>query len=191
MKYIKKVVGEKCYLSHMLVDDTEQFTAWLNDLDVTVTMAIADQIITAENEKEFLLDINKKGEYIFSIVDLKTDKLIGSCGLHGVNDRHHNAIFGICIGNKKYWNKGYGTEATKLILDYGFNILNLNNIALTVYSFNKKAVKCYEKCGFKLIGRRRKERLIGGQYHDVIWMDILAEEFKDSRIIKKIQQISK
>ena len=77
-------------------------------------------------------------------------------------------------------------EAIKLILDYGFNYLNLNNIKLDLMSFNERALKCYQKCGFKEYGRRRKCKFINGKYYDSIEMDILADEFKESYIKNKI-----
>lgn len=82
-------------------------------------------------------------------------------------------------------NKGYGTEAIQLILDYGFNYLNLNNIKLDVLSFNERAIACYKKCGFKEYGRRRKSEFINGKYYDRISMDILKEEFIQSYIKNK------
>jgi len=99
-------------------------------------------------------------------------------------------MLGIAIGEKAYWNKGYGQDATKLLLDYGFNLLNLNNIMLGVFSFNERAVNCYRKVGFKEIGRRRQARIIGGKKFDVILMDILAEEF-ESVYVKKFLQDQK
>ncbi|MCF7815351.1 MAG: GNAT family N-acetyltransferase, partial [Candidatus Cloacimonetes bacterium] len=92
---------------------------------------------------------------------------------------------GIFIGNKNYWGKGYGSEALSLLLDYGFNILNLNNIMLETFSFNERALKSYKKVGFKEIGRRRQAIIMGGKKYDEILLDILAEDF-ESPFIKKI-----
>ena len=92
---------------------------------------------------------------------------------------------GIFIGDKDYREKGYGTEAIRLILDYGFNYLNLNNIKLDLMEFNERALACYKKCGFKEYGRRRKCRFINGKCYDVIEMDILSGEFKGSYIKNK------
>ena len=97
------------------------------------------------------------------------------------------ATLGIFIGEKEERSKGYGTEAIKLLLDFGFNYLNLHEIKLDVYEFNKRAIKCYEKIGFKEYGRRRKCKFINGKYYDSIEMDILAEEFRESYIKNKNQ----
>jgi RimJ/RimL family protein N-acetyltransferase len=64
------------------------------------------------------------------------------------------------------------------MLDYGFNLLNLHNIMLSVLDFNQRAVRCYEKCGFQTIGRRRQCRMQGARTCDLIFMDILATEFQ-------------
>ena len=89
------------------------------------------------------------------------------------------------VTTEKYRNKGYGTEAIKLILEYGFKYMNLHNIKLDLMEFNDRALKCYEKCGFKEYGRRRKCKFINGKYYDTISMDVLAEEFTGDFIRNK------
>ena len=91
----------------------------------------------------------------------------------------------VFIGDKEFRNKGYGTEAIKLILEYGFKYLNLKNIKLDLMEFNERALKCYKKCGFKEYGRRRKCKFIDGEYYDTIEMDILKEEFNENCIRNK------
>ncbi|MCD6101589.1 MAG: GNAT family N-acetyltransferase [Candidatus Cloacimonetes bacterium] len=178
MKYFKKLIGNKCYLSPINIEDAEKYTEWLNDLEVSKYLSLSREQITLQKEKEILEDMSKTRAQVFGIIDKKTDNLIGNCSLFSINHPNKRAEFGIFIGDKRYWNKGYGTEATKLILDYGFNILNLNSIMLEVYSFNKRAIKSYEKIGFKTIGKRRQAKIIGGKKYDIFYMDILADEFK-------------
>ncbi|MFP4660944.1 MAG: GNAT family N-acetyltransferase [Halanaerobiales bacterium] len=176
MRYYKKLIGDRIYLSPVNVEDAEQFTQWINDLDVSINLSVAPQIYSLEKEKEILEKMAKEG-YNLSIVDIEKDELIGNCGLLDVDKLHRNAEVGIFIGNKGYWDKGYGSEAMNLLLDYAFNLLNLNNIFLRVHSFNKRAIRCYKKCGFKEIGRRREAYIVGGKKFDDIYMDILASEF--------------
>jgi RimJ/RimL family protein N-acetyltransferase len=112
-----------------------------------------------------------------SIIDIDNNELIGNCGYSDIDLLNQTAEVGIFIGNKKYWNKGYGTEALSLLLDYGFKALNLHNIFIRVYSFNERARKSYEKTGFKVIGKKREALLRGNERHDIIFMDILYNEF--------------
>ena len=106
-------------------------------------------------------------------------------GFPRIDNTNKVGEIGIFIGNKKYWGKGYGTEAMELILDFGFNILNLYNITLKVYSYNKPAIRCYEKAGFKEAGRIRGAKQVGSERYDEVYMDILASEY-NSIYIKKI-----
>ena len=129
--------------------------------------------------------MSKNRSQVFGITDNATDKLIGNCSLFDISHINRKAELGIFIGDKTYWNKGFGTEAIELIIDYGFNILNLHNIWLEVYSFNKRAIKSYEKAGFQIIGKRREAKIINGKKYDEIYMDILSSEF-ESVYIKKI-----
>lgn len=184
MKYFKKLEGERIYLSPRNADDVEIFTEWMNDFFVTDYIGRSNAIMTLQEEKECLENMNND-KSVFAIIDSKTDKIIGTVGLHNVDNINRTATLGIFIGNRNYLSKGYGTEAIQLILDFGFNYLNLNNIDLDVMEFNQRAVKCYKKCGFKEIGRRRKCKFINGKYYDSISMDILAEEFTKSYIKNK------
>ncbi len=181
MKYFRKLVGEKCYLSPINPDDAETYTQWINDLEVTAYLTLSHQVLSLSKEKEILERMAREG-HVFAIVDKEKDQLIGNCGLHDISSIDRTAELGIFIGDKEYWNKGYGSEATTLLLDFGFNLLNLNNIMLRVFSFNQRALQCYRKCGFKEIGIRRKARIIGRKEHDILYMDILSEEFTKSVI---------
>ena len=184
MKYFKKLVGERIYLSPKNVEDVEIFTKWMNDFYVTDYTGRSSKTMTLQEEKEYL-EKNDNNKSTFAIIDIETDKIIGTLGLHDVDHINRTATLGIFIGDRDYWSKGYGTEAIQLLLDFGFNYLNLNNIDLSLMEFNQRALKCYQKCGFKESGRRRKCKFINGKYWDSIHMDILAEEFQDTYIKNK------
>ena len=173
--YFKKLVGKKCYLSPIDINDAEKFTEWLNDLELTVNLTLYNSIINVESEKVFLENLSK--EHNYSIIDLETDELIGNCGFLEVDNLNQTGEVGIFIGNKSFWGKGYGTEALTLLLDYGFKALNLHNIQIRVYGYNKRAIKSYEKVGFKPIGIRRNALYRNMERHNIIFMDILADEF--------------
>lgn len=184
MKYFKKLLGDNIYLSPRSIDDSEKFTEWMNDFNVTDFIGRSGQLVSLEGEKKYLENTANE-EALFAIVLLENDKIIGTVSLEGISHIHRKATLGIFIGDKEYLSKGYGTEAIRLILDYGFNYLNLNSIKLDVLAINGRAIKCYEKCGFKEYGRRRKCNFINGKYYDSIEMDILAEEFNESYIRNK------
>ncbi|MBE5821462.1 MAG: GNAT family N-acetyltransferase [Clostridiales bacterium] len=184
MKYFKKLIGERIYLSPRNVEDAEIFTEWFNDFETTDYVGMSNRVISLENEKEYL-EKSLKEKACFFIVTLDEDKVIGSISIENISNMNRTGTIGILIGEKDYRSKGYGTEAIQLLLDYGFNYLNLNNINLDVLEVNERAINCYIKCGFKEYGRRRKCRYINGKYLDVISMDILAEEFTNSFIKNK------
>jgi RimJ/RimL family protein N-acetyltransferase len=189
MTYFKKLIGEKCYLSPIRMEDAEIYAHWFNDMETVLYVQPHPNVVNLEKEKEFISNQLKSGAPIFGIIDKKTEKIIGNTSLMDINHVNGTAIFGIVIGEKECRDKGYGTEATKLILDYGFNVLNLHNIMLGVFDFNKRAIASYEKIGFKEIGRRRGDRLIAGKRHNTIFMDILASEFESPFIGKVMEKL--
>ena len=178
MRYFKKMIGEKVYLSPINTEDVVKYVEWLNDYDVARYIDQVNKIVSVESEKEFLSNLDDK--CIFAIVDKKNDKLIGNIT---VNKIHRTAELGIMIGDKDYFSLGYGSDAIKLMLNYGFNYLNINNIMLKVFEFNKRAIRAYEKCGFKIFGVWENSYYFEGKYHNVIYMNILKDVFnKNSNI---------
>ncbi len=185
MTHYKKLVGEKCYLSPCSLDDAEKWAEWDNDLEVTLPLGDeAYQLIPFEKEKEMMEGTLKGPAHVFDIMALEKDVLIGRCLLCDVDHINRKALLGIVIGEKEYWSQGYGQDATRLLLDYDFNLLNLNSIMLGTFSFNERAIHCYRKLGFKEIGRQRQARIIAGRKFDVVLMDILAEEFQSPYVAR-------
>ena len=185
MKYFKKLVGDTIYLSPRNSEDVEIFTKWLNDFQVTDGTGRSGLMVTLNGEKAYLEKIHDNENYCFVIVTLENDEMIGTISLEKINYRNRSAELGIFIGDETYRGKGIGKEAIYLILDYGFNYLNLNSIQLSVLSFNERAITCYKKCGFKEAGRLRENYYLNGKYYDKILMDILRSEFHETYIRNK------
>ena len=175
MKYFKKLIGDRIYLSPRNSEDVEKFTEWLNDFETTDYTGRSGILTTLDGERKYLEE-NSNPEATFVIVTLEDNKMIGTVSLEDINWINRTATLGIFIGDKEFRSKGYGTEAIRLILEYGFKYMNLYNIKLDLMEFNERALKCYEKCGFKEYGRRRKCKFVNGKYYDSISMDILADE---------------
>lgn len=189
MGYYRKMIGAKCYLSPASLDDAVQWTAWLNDLEVALPLGDeAFTLISPETQQALIAESPRRNDHIFAIIDSHGDQPIGRCLLFGVDPINRSAMAGIFIGAKSDWNQGYGFEAMQLLLDYGFNLLNLNSVMLGVYSFNQGALRCYQKLGFKEIGRRRQARIVGNRKYDCTFMDILAEEFESVYVGKLLER---
>lgn len=188
MNYFKKLVGDRIYLSPKGASDeeTQKFTEWMNDFQVTDYIGRSAQIVTLSGEKEWLENSAKNSENrSFNIVDLSNNKLVGTISLENFNWIQRSAVLGIFIGDEDYRDNGYGTEAIKILLEYGFKYLNLHSIRLNLLSINERAHKCYLKCGFKDTGRSREEIFLNGKYYDRLHMDILEYEFEGDNIRNK------
>ena len=175
MKYFKKIEGEKVYLSPMNLEDIEKYVKWMNDFSTTDGLGSSSKVTTFESEKAWLINNMDKKEQQFAIVLKETDKLIGNCGFCDINHLHQKGEVGLFIGEEENRSKGYGTEALSLLVEYGFNYLNLKNIMLKVFSFNKRAIKSYEKVGFKVFGKRTEVYYLNGKWDDEYFMEILRK----------------
>ena len=118
----------------------------------------------------------KPERYPFSIRALEGDKLIGFIGLW-VDLIHSDGWVGIGIGEREFWGKGYGTDAMEVLLQYAFTELNMKRVSLALHSYNTRALKSYEKAGFRLEGRTRSDQQREGNRTDTLWMGILREEW--------------
>jgi len=177
MKYFKKIEGKRLYLSPMNMEDVSLYCKWLNDSLVTDGINKTEKVTTLENERIWLEKSVADDNYQFVIVLKENDTPIGSIAINNIDNLNQKATVGIFIGEINNHNKGYGTEALSLLIGYGFDILNLNNIMLAVFSFNEKAIACYKKVGFKEIGRRRNCKYIRNIRYDEIFMDIIRDEY--------------
>lgn len=177
------LVGKKLYLRALEAEDLEgDYFDWLNDKEVTRYMESGIFPNTREKMKSFLkLAQDPHENVIFAIVGKKTDKHIGNIRLGPISWVHRVSNFGIMIGDKKFWGKGYGSEATRLILRHGFERLNLHKVSLGVAADHKSAVASYKRVGFKVEGRAREQFCLDGKYHDCLYMGILRREFRDGR----------
>jgi len=115
--------------------------------------------------------------YYFSIRALDSDKLIGELGLDVVNWSGRDAFVGLGIGEREYWGKGYGTDIMNVLLRFAFTEINLRRVTLTVFEYNPRAIRSYEKAGFRHEGRLRKVIKKEGKRWDILFMGILREEW--------------
>lgn len=134
--------------------------------------------VTLNEELKWFESISAfRDSYRFAIETISESHYIGDCGINSIDWKNSIASVAIFIGNSAYRNKGYGTEAMRILLDFTFNQVNINKIRLSVYSFNDRAIKSYEKCGFSVEGVLRQEIFREGKYYDVIAMGILRDEY--------------
>ena len=117
--------------------------------------------------------------YYFSIRTLADDKLIGELGLDVINWSGRDAFVGLGIGETEYWSKGYGTDVMNVLLRFAFTEINLRRVTLTVFEYNPRAIRSYEKAGFRHEGRLRSLLNREGQRWDELFMGILREEWME------------
>jgi RimJ/RimL family protein N-acetyltransferase len=178
MKYYRKILGERLYLSPINSDEVDAYLKWMNeDKTLTVNFGQYPLMVSSKSDLNWLYEPPKK-MHRFAIVLLDNVVLIGSISLHNIYHLNRNAYIAIFIGDEEHRSKGYGTEAIRLILNYGFKTMNLHSINLTEYADNYGGIKCYEKAGFREVGRLPEVFFINRKYVDKIYMSILESEFR-------------
>jgi ribosomal-protein-alanine N-acetyltransferase len=183
---VKFIAGTLVYLRPLGREDLSgPYSAWMNDPEVTCYMESGIFPSTTEDLEKFFRDVTgSRNQVILAVVDKKTHQHIGNVKLGPIDWVHRRAHFGILIGEKKFWGKGVGAEATRLIVEYAFGRLNLNRVGLGVYAEHQAAVRCYEGVGFKIEGRLRQDLFHHGEYKDRLWMGLLRSEYKPAEARK-------
>jgi RimJ/RimL family protein N-acetyltransferase len=171
------LVGDHVYLRPLGEEDAPRATAWMNDREVTRTMAWVGPI-SLEQEQRFIREAISETTMVLGVVLKQSDELIGATALSGIDHRNRTASYGIVIGAKDLWGMGIGTEVTRLMCVLGFADLNLNRIELEVFADNVGGLNAYERAGFVREGVRRQAGLRGGRPVDIVLMSILREEWK-------------
>ena len=176
---IVNIVGDLVALGPLRRDLIPVYQRWVNDLTTVRTLGLPPRPMTMEAETAWYeSQAVATGEAGFTIYERATWRPVGNTGLHGIDHRNRTAVFGILIGEADRRGKGYGTETTRLMLDYAFTALGLHSVMLTCFEFNLAGQRAYRKAGFKEFGRRRECRWMGGRLWDEIYMDCLASEFE-------------
>jgi RimJ/RimL family protein N-acetyltransferase len=164
-------------LALMRKEDLPAVAQWHQDLEFTALIGVPGEAHSLEMRQEFF-DKNarmKANSVEFAIVMLADLRLIGIGGLFDIS-RASTATMFVGIGERDQWGKGFGTEATRLICEYGFVFRNLHSIKAEVNGYNRRAIRVYQRLGFKHVGRLRGQILINGRRHDQVIMDLLTDE---------------
>jgi len=172
--------GKNILLSPLTeADISDDYISWFNDREVCRDNSHAVFPNTYKKTAAYLKSIeNSKTDFVFSIRWKKNKLHIGNVSLQNINWVNRSAEIAIIIGNKNYWNKGVGSEAYQLILDYGFGTLNLNRIASGQTITNKGMIKVCKKNGMKREGLLRQVIYKEGKYLDAVIFTILKKEFE-------------
>jgi len=171
-KLEEKIVGDRIYLRLLTENDaSKDYCRWLNDPEVN--QYLETHQATIGSLKKYIKErTGDKNCFFMGIFDKENNKHIGNIKLEPIDWKKKSAVTGILIGDKSYWGKGIGTEATKLMVNYGFNKLGLNEIELGVLSENKAAIKVYEKVGFVIDHIEEKAKKHVDIFYDMIVMKI-------------------
>src|SRR5262245_50707923 len=175
------LIGAGVYLRPMEKGDATAFAAWLNDAEVNRTLLRAHPLSIAA-EEDYLDRVSRSDtDVALSIVVRETDRLIGATGLHDIEPRARHACFGIFIGARQEWGKGYGTEATALVVGHAFATMNLNRVWLHVLAGHERGIRAYERVGFRAEGVLRQHLYREGRYQDLVTMGLLRQEWDARR----------
>jgi diamine N-acetyltransferase len=175
------VVGEKVALGPLRPDLAAVYARWMNQLEVRRGL---DQqgIATPQSQEKWVEDNLERGakhepEAVeFTVYDRSDSAPIGTAGLFDI--AHGNAEFAIALGERR--GQGLGTEATRLVLDFAFHVLQLRNVLLQTLEWNVAGLTAYERAGFRRIGVRRGARISRGRPTNVVLMDAVPEDFSAS-----------
>jgi len=169
--------GHKVALALMLKEDIPALARWNQDLEFTARMGSPGEAHSLEMRQEFY-DKNARmraDSVEFAVLLLSTGQLIGFGGLFDLS-RAMTATLFVGIGERDHWGEGLGCEATRLICEYGFFFRSLHGIKVEVNGYNRRAIRVYERLGFKPVGRLRDAIVMNGNRYDQVIMDLLRHE---------------
>lgn len=172
------IVGEKVRLRPIERDDLPRFVEWFGDPEVRRHLLLYLPFSLAQEERWFegLIGRLERQEEVLLAIDTTEGVHIGNIGLHAIDWKNRSAELGIIIGEKAYWNQGYGTDAIRTLLGLAFGEMDLHRVFLRVDADNVRGLRCYEKAGFRREGTLRHAVFREGAYHDQYVMSILQSE---------------
>jgi RimJ/RimL family protein N-acetyltransferase len=183
------VPGEKVFLGPIRRDFAPFYRRWMNDLEVALTLNILRRLpMTEEDELDWFDSARREtNSKVFTIYERPDDRPVGNVGLHDIDFHSGTAEVGLVIGERAVWGRGYATEALTLLVDYAFTVLGLNQVWLRYVAFNERARQVYDRVGFREAGRLREAARVGQRRYDLVFMDLLAREFRSPVLADKLR----
>ncbi|EFU38861.1 putative acetyltransferase [Paenibacillus vortex V453] len=177
-KPVRFLEGERIYLRPVGQEDTEGYFQMLFNPEMR-RLTGTKQAFTMEGVRRYIEAKSVGGDTVLLLIALSdNDQVIGDVALQDIDHINRNANIRIAIESVEHLGKGYGPEAIRLLLEYAFGLLNLHRIELQVFDYNERAIKAYEKVGFKREGVQRDALYYNHRYHDSIMMSILEDEYR-------------
>ncbi|NLT37335.1 MAG: GNAT family N-acetyltransferase [Methanomassiliicoccus sp.] len=166
-------------LRPMLSEDSWLFYKWFNDQRVLADMGLKHALFCVSVEEE-RARIGKKlsspTDRDFIIVDLESEHAIGWAGLSHIDLRNSTAEVNVVIGEPQEWDSGKGIEATRMLVDHAFEVMNMHRLYLRVAEYNERAIACFTTSGFTVEGTMKDDHYHHGKYASSHLMSILREE---------------
>ena len=172
------LAGRGVVLAPLRPEDSDALFSWINTRDLVRLSAPFRDIPREEHDRWFAGIVARGDTAIFGIRLRRGDRLVGSCQLTGIDAAHRSAELRIRIAERAARGRGHGTEATRMLVDYGFDVLQLHRIWLHVFATNERALRTYERVGFKREGVLRESALIDGSWRDIIVMGLLSTDVR-------------
>ncbi|HWQ73536.1 MAG TPA: GNAT family protein [Desulfitobacteriaceae bacterium] len=170
--------GKKIRIRPLEEEDIEDIYNWYNDQEFNLWASGAWPLNTLKSKEELARKFIDQPDGGHRYAILNEDRaVIGSIGFRDHNVPARSAVIYVNIGPREYWGKGYGTEALIIFVKYLFCQWNLHRLSLDTWDGNVRAIRAYEKAGFKIEGRQREAYYIQGEYHDAVLMGLLKREF--------------
>jgi diamine N-acetyltransferase len=177
------VVGEKVALGPLRPDLAADYARWMNQPEVRRGVHNLG-VATPQSQEKWVEETIEKSAMReppaveFTIYDRSDSVAIGTVGLFQISHANGTSALGIALGERR--GQGLGTEATRLALDFAFNVLQLRNVMLEAFAWNVAGLTAYKRAGFRRVGVRRGAGLSGGRRTDVVLMDAVPEDFGES-----------
>lgn len=172
--------GKKVHLRPIEREDLPTYVRWFGDPELRKHLTIYMPFSLAQEERWFegVLERIERNTDVMLAIETHDGVHIGNVGLHGIDWKNRHAELGIAIGEKAHWGQGYGTDAVRTILGVAFLQMNLHRVSLRVNADNARAIRCYEKAGFRKEGAYRDMIFGDGAYLDQHVMAVLDSEFE-------------
>jgi RimJ/RimL family protein N-acetyltransferase len=155
---------------------------WYRDPEIArLTRYQTRPMTTAEVDRFFQSRLLAADALAYAIHERRTGRLVGLTTFSALDRDNASVLFHITIGERDAWGKGYGTEATQLMLELAFERIGLHRVGLSVFSFNQRAIRSYRKAGFVVEGRLREAIVRDGRHWDEIQMSVLRHEWEGRR----------